>query len=324
VDERSFVEGSRPTWDRLAAAVGDARSEGVATLGVTRLKQMHEDYRQTAADLAYAQTHFAGSRTAVYLNRLVGQAHGELYGAAPRRGAALWRFLSRGYPRMVRRNARPMLLAAGVLFGAVALGFLLARIDYPLARLFLPAEYRDVAGDALAQGQPVRDLLAPLAPLLTAGITVNNVQVAILAFAGGITFGLMTAWSLFQNGMLLGVLTGMFTNSGESLQFLALIVPHGSLELPAIALAGGAGLMLAKAILAPGDLPRLDALRAVAPEAVRILLGTVPLFIVAGFVEGFVTPRGYAPPLKIALGVALFTGLAAYLTLGGRGADDAA
>ncbi len=323
MDERSFVAGSRSTWERLAASTQAARAGGVAALGAERLKQMHEDYRQAASDLAYAQTHFPSSEVTVYLNRLIGQAHGELYGATPRRFATMWRFLARGYPRLVRKNRRPILLAAGVLFGAVALGYLLAHVDYPLARMFLPAQYRDIAGDPVEGGQKVGDLLAPLAPLLSAGITINNVQVAIVAFAGGISFGVLTVWAMFQNGMLLGVLAGVFAKAGQALPFWSMIVPHGSLELPAIALAGGGGLMLARALLLPGDLPRLEALRRASGEAVRVLLGTVPLFVVAGTVEGFVTPRSYAAGLKIALGALLFLVLAAYLLLAGRGEEKA-
>lgn len=324
MDERRFVADSRPVWERLASSVAEARSDGVASLGSERLKRMHEDYRQAAADLAYAQTHFPGSEAARYLNGLVGQAHGELYGATPRRLATMWRFVAYGYPRLVRKHARPILLASAVLAGAVALGFLLAHVDYPLARLFLPAAYRDIAGDPLSGGAQSRDLLAPLAPLLSAGITVNNIQVAIIAFAGGITFGVLTLWSMFQNGMLLGVLAGLLGRGDQALAFWALIVPHGSLELPAIALAGGGGLMLARALILPGDLPRLEALRRVSGDAARVLLGTVPLFVVAGLVEGFITPRSYPEVLKLALGALLVLALAAYLGLAGRGRPDEA
>ena len=88
MDERAFGDGSRTAWERLADAVTTARASGVSSMDVPTLKQMHEDYRQAAADLAYAQTHFPASRTTEYLNRLVGQAHGELYGVAPRRLSA--------------------------------------------------------------------------------------------------------------------------------------------------------------------------------------------------------------------------------------------
>lgn len=322
MDERTFVAGSRAAWERLATSAEDARSQGVADLGVERLKQMHEDYRQAAADLAYAQTHFPASDVTVYLNGLVGRAHGELYGATPRRMATMWRFMARGYPRLVRKNWRPIALAAAILFGATALGFLLANVDYPLARLFLPAQYRDVVGDPVTTNKTTDSALGFIAPLLSAGITINNIQVAILAFAGGVSLGLMTVWAMFQNGMLLGVLAGVFAKAGNSLPFWSMIVPHGALELPAIALAGGGGLMLARALLMPGDLPRLEALRRVAGEAARVLLGSVPLFIAAGLIEGFITPRSYAPALKLGLGALAFLALAAYLTLAGRGDES--
>jgi uncharacterized membrane protein SpoIIM required for sporulation len=324
LDERTFVSGSRETWERLASAVAEARHAGVKRMSAPELRRMHEDYRQAAADLAYAQTHFPGSETVAFLNRLVGQAHGELYGAAPRRFSALWRFLAAGFPSLVRKNWRPIGLATAVLLGAVALGFLLASVNYPLARLFLPPTYRNVAGDPTESGQRPDDLVAMIAPVLSAGITVNNVQVALLSFAGGITFGVLTLWAMFQNGMLLGVLAGVFAKAGQSLPFWALIVPHGAIEIPAIAIAGGAGLMLGKALLVPGDVSRVEALRRVSGEAVRILLGTVPLFIVAGFVEGFFTPRDYAPELKLAVGLTLAVALALYLGLAGRRVEKTA
>ena len=115
MEEREFVAGSRVAWQRLAAAVTEARSAGVARLGAARLRQMHEDYRSAAADLAYAQTHYGGGDTEAYLNRLVGQAHGEVYGAAPRRLAAVWRFLAVEYPRLLRRLWKPIALSAAEL-----------------------------------------------------------------------------------------------------------------------------------------------------------------------------------------------------------------
>jgi uncharacterized membrane protein SpoIIM required for sporulation len=324
LDERGFVSGSRETWERLAACVSEARSHGITTIRAEDLKRMHEDYRQAAADLAYAQTHFPGSETAAYLNRLVGQAHGELYGATPRRLSSLWRFLSVGYPRLVRRNWRPIAVAGGILFGAVAIGYLLAYVNYPLARLFLPEAFRNV-GDPAERGLGAnQDLVAMIAPALSAFITVNNIQVALVSFAGGMTFGALTAYSMFSNGMMLGVLGGVAGKSGDILGFWSLIVPHGALELPAIVLAGGGGLMLARALLFPGDLPRGEALRRVSGPAVRVVLGTVPLFIIAGLVEGFFTPRAIDPALKLGLGVVLAVGLALYLGLAGRKGEEAA
>ena len=287
------------------------------------LRRLHEDYRRTAADLAYAQTHFPASRTATYLNALVGRAHAELYGAPPRRLGAAGAFLIRGYPALVRRYRREVALAAALLFGAAALGHLLAYVNYPLARLFIPEALRDGVADALERGGDAHALFTSIAPVLSAGITVNNIQVALLAFAGGITFGVVTTYALVVNGLLIGALAGSFAKAGGAVYFWSLIVPHGSLELPAIVLAGAAGLLMARSLVAPGDLPRSTALRAVTPDALRLLLGTIPLFVIAGFIEAFVTPLPIAEGVKLALGGVLTVAVLSYLALAGRGAPDA-
>jgi uncharacterized membrane protein SpoIIM required for sporulation len=318
VQEREFVEGSRGAWERLAAAVARARKVGVAKLPAAELRRMHEDYRRTAADLAFAQTHFADSDTAIRLNRLVGQAHGELYGAAPRRAATLWRWISRDYPRLLRTNWRPIALASALLFGALALGYLLTFVDYPLARMFLPAQFRDVVTNNFTPNAQSDRMLGTFAPLLGAFIGINNVYVALQAFAGGLTAGMWTAFAMLQNGAMVGVLMGVFVKAGLTLPFLALIVPHGALELPAIAIAGGAGMMLARAIVFPGDLPRMTALRHASSQSARVIIGTVPMFAIAAFIEGFVTPRSFDPWLKIALGAVVFAVFCAYVALLGH------
>ncbi|TLM73407.1 MAG: hypothetical protein FDZ70_07725, partial [Actinobacteria bacterium] len=163
MDEREFIAGSRDAWQRLDDAVGRAASHGVAKLDADTLKEMHEDYRCTAADLAFAQTHFPGARTTAYLNALVARAHAELYGSPPRRLAVLRRFLASDYPRLVRANARPILLAAALLFGGLALGYLLAYANWPLARTFVPEALREGVGDRLAQGAGSGDLVTDMA-----------------------------------------------------------------------------------------------------------------------------------------------------------------
>ena len=319
INEQAFIDGSREIWERLAASVKAARARGIATLPPADLRALHEDYRRTAADLAYAQTHFAGSRTEQHLNELVGLAHAELYGAAPRTMSSAWRFVTTGYPRLVRAHSREVLLAGAILFGAVALGLVIANVNYPLARIFIPESMRDTVGGEVDRGGDMASIAAALAPLLTAAITANNVQVALMAFAGGMTFGVVTVYSLAVNGLLLGALAGTFARSGGALYFWSMIVPHGSLELPAIMLAGASGLVLAHALVSPGDLPRMAALRAASPDAVRIVLGTLPLFAIAGVIEGFFTPASIDPALKIAFGVVMALLLAAYLGLAGRG-----
>lgn len=317
--EGEFVESGRQSWERLAASVVRARAEGVARFGAPALRQMHEDYRRAAADLAYAQTHFAGTSTHDYLNRLVGQAHGELYGSSPRRLAGLWRFLSAEYPRLLRREWRVIALAGLALVAAGAFGFAASYVDYPLARLFLPQQIRDSVTDGFERTGRSSALSPAVYPIMSAAIGVNNVQVAIAAFAGGMTFGVLTLYSMFQNGALLGVLAGVFAQAHLSPEFWALIVPHGALEIPAIVIAGGAGLKLASALLFPGDLPRLVSLRQASPAAARLFLGAVPIFVVAAAIEGFFTPTSVPIAAKYAVGALAAILLAAYALLAGRG-----
>jgi uncharacterized membrane protein SpoIIM required for sporulation len=191
-------------------------------------------------------------------------------------------------------------------------------VNYPLARLFIPEMLRDGIGDRLERTGDLHALTSAIAPLISAGITANNLQVALVAFAGGVTFGALTAYALVVNGLLIGALAGAFDKAGGSLYFWSLIVPHGSLEIPAIVLAGGAGLVMGRALLSPGDLPRSSALRAASPDALRLLLGTVPLFVIAGFIEAFVTPLPVPEALKLALGALLAALLLAYLAFAGR------
>lgn len=321
MQEREFVSGSREVWERLAAVVARTRKKGISTLTAVEVKSMHEDYRRTAADLAYAQTHFAGTETAVYLNRLIASAHGELYGSSPRRLSALWRFLTTGYPRLIRRCARPIALAALLLFGAVALGYLLTYVNYPLARVIVPQTFRDALADPTApEGGALGEVLLQ-APAFSALITTNNIQVSLQAFAGGMTFGTLTVYALVMNGALLGVLAGAFGQAGAALEFWAFIVPHGALELPAIVLAGASGLLLAGALVFPGDRTRGQALRLVSGDAVRLVLGAIPLLVIAGLIEGFVTPLGIDPLAKVVFGLAMALALTAYVLLPGRSGE---
>jgi len=156
-------------------------------------------------------------------------------------------------------------------------------------------------------------------PLASSRILTNNLSVSFAAFALGITAGVGTAWLMLLNGVLMGVIGVACSRAGMSEALWSFVAPHGSLELPAIFIAGGAGLLLGRALVAPGTLPRGEALRLHGGTAVRLLLGVVPLLIVAGVVEGFVSPTGVAPSLKFLVGVSLCVLLLLYLFRAGTG-----
>jgi uncharacterized membrane protein SpoIIM required for sporulation len=146
----------------------------------------------------------------------------------------------------------------------------------------------------------------------------NNLSVSFMAFAMGITAGLGTIYMMFFNGVLIGTIGAACWQAGLSLGLWSFVAPHGVLELPAIFIAGGAGLLLAKGLLFPGLLPRRDSLAQAAQVAVRLVLGIVPVLVVAGVIEGFISPSHIPPGLKFLLAGAIASLFTLYLTLAGR------
>lgn len=312
------MQSGAAAWARLKTLVDEARHGGLAALVPEQLIELHEGYRRAAADLAYAQTHFPRSASLTELNALVAAAHGFLYAAPPRRLARIGHFYAAEVPRLVRRHLGAVSLAAALLLGGAAAGALASAVDPALGRTLLPAQYRDVVGERVEQQGAAAGMPAAVGPLLSTAIMVNNIRVSFLAFAGGIVAGTLTVYVLLTNGLLFGALSGLFARAGLTLPFLALVVPHGSLELPAIGLAAAAGLVIAGAIVDPADQPRRQTVREAANTGVRLLLGTVPLFALAALIEGFVTPMDAPAPVKLAFGALLLAALLAWLTLGGR------
>jgi len=160
------------------------------------------------------------------------------------------------------------------------------------------------------------DSIVTVKPLASSGIMTNNMSVAFAAFAAGITAGIGTVWMMLQNGLLMGVVGVACWREGMSLPLWSFVAGHGVLELPAIFIAGGAGLGIAKGMLFPGVLPRKESLVRAGARSVRLLLGTIPMLLVAGIIEGFVSPTPIAPGMKFLLAGALGTLLVLYLMRG--------
>ena len=148
-------------------------------------------------------------------------------------------------------------------------------------------------------------------PYFSSFIMQNNIQVTFLAFGGGMTSGLLTIWIMVFNGLLLGGLTGLTAHHGVGFELWTFVIGHGVVELTVIFIAGGAGLMLGWAILQPGLRRRRDALTLAAQEAVKLLIGCVPLLVIAGLIEGFISPNEQLHSL-VKWGVGLGSGLLLY------------
>jgi uncharacterized membrane protein SpoIIM required for sporulation len=219
---------------------------------------------------------------------------------APSSRTSIWEFFSTGYWRRVRE--RPLILAISFLALVVPslLGGYWAWRDPGPASGMVPREYQSVTeprtpGESL--GKSVDEESAFAAEIFT-----NNIGVTFYAFAGGLLLGVGTLWILLQNGVLLGVVAGLAIGAGNGRVFFELVTAHGVLELSCIVVAGAAGMRLGWSIIDPGTRPRGEALREEARAAIEMILGTAPWLVIAGLVEGFLTPAGAGLATALAAG----------------------
>jgi uncharacterized membrane protein SpoIIM required for sporulation len=303
-----FLHDREPSWSELRTLVGRAKGRP-ERLGPARLRRLGQLYRAAAADLALARRRFPGDPVVADLADLVGRARHLVYAGEARRESVV-DFLRHGYWRRVRERPVALLVAAVLLLAPMAVSTVWALDDPGAAAGVVPGQFGGVT-DRKPEG-PGLGLPVTTEAALSTQIFTNNIRVALAAFAGGISAGLLTAAALLFNGLLLGVVTGLAVGAGNAAQLVQLTVPHGVLELSCIVVAGAAGLRLGWAVVAPGRRPRAEALVAEAGPAVELALGTAPWLVVAGLVEGFVTPSGVGvvPALLVGCGLgAVYWGL---------------
>jgi len=308
-----FVEDRRARWAKLGQLVARARGR-VERLSADDVLELGRLYRATTSDLAIARRDFQRDVATERLNDLVAAAHALVYSEAPTSGRRLRRFVVSELPATVRSQL-PWSGAAFAIFAGFAIATFLIGLAFPdAAQNALPEESRQ----QLAQRQLWTDI--PEGLRLVAGplIIVNNVRVAVVLFAGGLTAGVLTVYGLVANGAMLGTLFAVVHGYGLAGGLLTFIAGHGALELSATFLSGGAGLRLGWAILRPGDRSRRDSLRLAGAQAVRVLMLVIPVLGVAGIIESFLSPSGAPVIVKAAVGVASGLLLWTYILLAGR------
>jgi uncharacterized membrane protein SpoIIM required for sporulation len=309
---RSWSSRRAPLWDELAGLLHESAGRRVR-MSAERLDLLVLRYQQAASDLAFLRTHQPESPLIPRLNDLVARGHATVYRRRSRLSLrALRDFLWNEYPRLVWEVRRYAYAAALLQVVLAAAGYVWAQHDPVNAASFLPASMRGVAG--FHHHAIPGALMAPTA----AGIFTNNIYVSLLDIGGGLTLGLTTLYSLYLNSLLLGVLSGLANRPSTSGVYWSLIVPHAVIELTSFTICAGAGLALAASILRASPLPRSVMVRQAGTRAALIGVGTMPLLIIAGTIEGFVTPSGLPIAVKLAVAPATALVLAAYLRRGAR------
>lgn len=312
IDE--FVATRRARWARLEALLGRAQ-RGSSGLAAEELEELGRLYRQATSDLAIARRDFPEDRVGRYLGQLVGRAHPVVYQPEAGTGRALREFFTGGLPRAFR-EAGPYTAVAFVLFTLPFVVAFAATLLDPLAgRTILP---ESALVDQIERGQSWLNIPEARRPFTASFIMTNNIWVATLAFVGGVLLGLGTIYVLVHNGLVLGAIAGLATVHGLGGALGDFVAAHGGVELTVVFVAGGAGLRIGHAIVSPGLRPRRSALAAATRRAIRLLFGCVPLLVIAGLIEGFVSPSALPTWAKVAVGVGATLLLYAYLLLAGR------
>ncbi len=315
VDE--FVRARQATWQRLSNMLDGLQRGPLSQLSISELEELGRLYRAATSDLAIARRDYPDHRVTVYLNQLVGRAHHRVYRGEILELRRVSRFFLGGFPRLFRQTGRYTALGAALFLGAAAVGFAIVYINPDLADQLLPGQMQSVI-PLIKRGEMWTDIPAQMRSVASSFIMTNNIQVAFLAFAGGVLFGLLTGYVLLFNGLTLGVVGALCQRYGLGLPFWSFVLPHGVIELSVIFIAGGSGLMLGHALLSPGLYRRRDALAQAAQKAVRLIIGSVPLLVMAGIIEGFISPSSLHPWGKIGIGLLTGVGLYGYLLLAGR------
>lgn len=315
VDE--FYQSRKADWEALGRLL-DQSQKDMRGLSESQVHDLARLYRAATSDLALAKRDFARSEVSAYLNQLVARAHAVIYRSEPLALRRLWRFATTDFPRLFRQTwLFTFLAAAFFLLPGIASG-LVTYARPESATLLLPPETHRLI-EIVEDKELWIDIPVEERPYTSVFIMRNNIQVSFLAFASGLTAGLLTLWVLFLNGVLIGTLTGLTAFHGIGFELWTFVIGHGVIELTIIFIAGGSGLMLGWAILRPGLLRRRDALAQAARKAVYLLLGAVPWLVVAGAIEGFISPNeNIAVPVKWAVGIGSGMLLYGYLLLGGR------
>jgi uncharacterized membrane protein SpoIIM required for sporulation len=304
-----WLEKRKPHWSRLELLLGRTASKGFQSLSRSELQELSLLYRQAAADLAALREDRASVQFTLYLNQLLARAHNTIYSAQRASPSAVIDFFRHQYPQIFRRTLHYTLAALSIFLLAGLVGAAITYHDPDFKVKILGPQMVDT----IDRHQMWTQSIVGIKPVASSSIMTNNLSVSFMAFASGITGGLGTIYMMIFNGLLIGVIGTACFYSGMSLQLWSFVAPHGVLELPAIFIAGGAGLRLAHGLLFPGFLPRRESVARAGAESVRLLLGTIPLLLMAGMIEGFVSPTDIAVWLKFAMAAALFTLLLAYL-----------
>jgi uncharacterized membrane protein SpoIIM required for sporulation len=325
LDLQQFIAAERPRWDELEALLRRIEEEPDARLTLEQTRRFHYLYDRAASDLLRISTFASSPEILGYLEALVGRAYGEIHETRdPRRRFLFLRWLGSELPQTFRRHLRAFWLSVGLTIFGAAFGAAILHVDPDAKETLLPFAHllgkpsERVAEEEQNRGRHLEGVKASFA----GSLMTHNIRVALLTLAMGMTYGLGTVVLLFYNGVILGAVSYDYIQDGQTRFLLGWLLPHGSIEIPSVILAGQAGFVLAGALFGSRRRRTLrERLAAIRPDLVTLICGFCLLLVWAGIVEAFfsqyhepVLPYG----VKISFGLMEFVALFSYLAFCGR------
>lgn len=293
MQEIAFLQENADKWERFEQMLRDDEADP---------DQLADLYVEVTDDLAYAQTFYPDSEATQYLNDLAGEAHQHLYQTRSETGQRIATFWTEEIPEALAATRTEQGLSLVLFLVAVGVGTLSAAYDPGFIRLIFGDAYVNETLAAIERGAPMAVYKEMHQVPMFLGIALNNVKVAFFAFAAGLLCSVGTGVVLVQNGIMLGAFHYLFYEYGVLDRALLTVYIHGTLEISAIVVAGAAGLVMGNGLLFPGSYPRLESFRRSAKRGLKIVVGLVPVFILAAFLEGFVT-RHTGMPAALSLSI---------------------
>jgi len=278
--ETEFIEKNKKKWKRYERALDNDEQDP---------ELLSQLYVHTTDDLSYSRTFYPNRSVRVYLNGLAQRTFLHIYRGRRGETGRFFTFWTDELPRVVFAQRRALLISLGVFVLAMLIGIISYRIDPGFAETILGEYYMNMTQENINSGDPMA-VYKQMSPFnMSLRITLNNIFVAFMTFIAGAFFAVGTIVQLIRNGVMLGVFQYFFYDQGIFQESFLTIWIHGALEISSIVIAGGAGLAMGRGLLFPGTHSRLTAFRNSARDGLKIMLGTVPLFIIAGFLEGYLT-----------------------------------
>lgn len=303
-----FVNNNTKTWESLNTTLKKIKSKGYKSLDSAELHNLYTNYNIVCWNLSYSQTYFPNTDTTAYLNNLTTIAHGYIYTTKTSYFQNVLNFYLVKFPYLIRKHYKVILVSSIIFLISTIFSYFMTAINNEFASAFIPKEL--VKSINFNNDKMWNQTIA------STSIFTNNIKVGFSTFATGITFGIGTIYILATNGYMLGSIGGLAYNQNITYKFWSLILPHGFIELFCIFICSGAGLLIGYSLISPGKYTRKTSLILSSKISIQLVLGSIPLFIIAGLIEGYFTPLQIDPIYKYIFAFSTIIFIIFYIILG--------